>query len=266
MCPIWWVPFVELVMGAISVPLDEEKRMEYLVLLYDDETTAPHPGTPEWDADMEGFAAFSELAGHAIRGGEALWDTSTARTVRAVDGSVRVTNGPFAETTEAVGGYFILEAPSLDDAIELARNIPTATTGAIEIRPMVMQFTNPVERPVPEGAARYLATIHGPSSEEPEPATPEWDRGAADHRHFGDAAGDVLLGGGAVHSATAATTIRVRDGELLVTDGPFAEATEITGGYYLLCGTPEETAAAAGQIPVNPNGWVELRKVMEFDA
>jgi hypothetical protein len=240
--------------------------MQYLVLLYDDEKTAPQPGTPEWDADMERFAAFSELAQDAIQGGEALWDTTTARTVRHVDGSVRVTNGPFTEATEVLGGYFVLDVPSLDDAIELARNIPTATTGAIEIRPMVMQFTNPGGRPVAQGAARYLATIHGPSGEEPEPGTAVWDEGAAKHRRFGDAAGELLLGGGAVHPASSATTIRVRDGELLVSDGPFAETTEMTGGYYVVCGGLEETAAAAGQIPVNASGWVELRPIMELDG
>jgi hypothetical protein len=241
--------------------------VEYLVLLYDDEANGAEPGTPEWDADMEGFAAFSELAASAIRGGEALNEVSTYRTVRHTGGEVQVTNGPFAETTEVLGGYFVLEAPSLDDAIELARRIPTATSGAIEVRPMVMSFDASAERPpVPEGSARYLATLHGPSKEEPEPGTPAWDEGAAGHARFAEVVGDAVRSGGAVQPAATATTIQVRDGELLVTDGPFAEGTEMTGGYYVIAGTPEESAAVAAKIPVNPSGWIEVRPVVEIDG
>lgn len=239
--------------------------MDYLVLLYDDERTAPQPGTARWDEDMEGFIAFGELAATAIRGGEALWDTSTARTVRHVDGALTVTNGPFVETTEVLGGYYVLEAASLDDVIELARNIPTATTGTIEIRPLVMHEQTS-DALVPPGATRQLATLHGPAGEEPEPGSAEWDRGAEAHGRFAEAAGSVVRGGGAVHPASMATTIRLRDGELLITDGPFAEGAEVTGGFYVLCGTAEQTAEAAGRIPVNPGGWVELRTIMELDG
>jgi hypothetical protein len=260
--------------------------MEYLVLLYDNEATAAQPGTPEWDADMAGYNAFGELAGPSIRGGEALWDTSTARTLRHTGDEVQVTNGPFAETTEALGGYYVLDAPSLDDAIELARNIPTATTGAIEVRPMVMHLPAPETDAIPgaetdatSGAdsggeqppaagdtARYLATIHGPAKEEPDPGTPEWEASLGDHAKFAEDAGTALVGGGAVHPAATATTIRVREGELLVTDGPFAEGTEMTGGYYVVKGTADEAAALAGRIPLNPSGWIELRPIMELDG
>jgi hypothetical protein len=200
---------------------------------------------------------------------------------------VQVTNGPFAETTEALGGYFVLDAPSLDDAIELARNIPTAKTGAIEVRPMVMHLPAPEpdaaaadadadlapapaaggEQPPAAGdTVRYLATIHGPAKEEPDPGTPEWEASLGDHAKFAEDAGPALVGGGAVHPAATATTIRVRDGELLVTDGPFAEGTEMTGGYYLVRGTADEAAALAGKIPLNPCGWIELRPILELDG
>lgn len=240
--------------------------MDYLVMLYDEENTAPQPGTPEWDLDMEGYMAFDELAGSAILGGEALCDSSTARTVRRVEGSVRITNGPFTETAEVLGGYYVLDVASLDDAIELARNIPTAKTGTIEIRPLVMHFGPPPDRTVPEGAERYMATIHGPADEEPAPGTVAWDEGSAEHQRFGESAGEVLLGGAALHPASTATTIRERNGELLVTDGPFAEGNEVTGGFYVLCGTPDEVATVAGRIPVSPGGWVELRPILELDG
>ena len=92
--------------------------MEYLALLYGDEAGGPEPGTPEWDEDMAGFEAFGEPAGEHIVGGEALEPSTTARAIRpaSADGSeLRITNGPFAETTE------VLDAPSLDDVIEFAR-------------------------------------------------------------------------------------------------------------------------------------------------
>lgn len=239
--------------------------MQYLVLLYDDEATGAQPGTPEWDADMVGYEAFGELAGEAILGGEALWDSSTARTVRHDGGTVRVTNGPFAETTEVLGGYYVLDAPTLDDAIELVRHIPAVNAGAIELRPMVQHFDASADLPAaPEGATRYLATIHGPSTDEDRPGTAAWEEAGRAHGKFAENDADALLGGGAVQPSSTATTVRVRDGELLVTDGPFSETIEIVGGYYVVRGTEASAADVASRIPVNDGGSVELRPILEL--
>lgn len=241
--------------------------MRYLVLLYGDESKMAEPGTPEFEADMAGYAAFDELAGDAIVGGEALHDNSTCRTIHHDGAAVRVTNGPFAETVEGLGGVYVLEAPTLDDVIELARHIPAVNDGDIEIRPMVQWFDRTAE--LPEAAAggdtvRYLATIHGPETEADVPGTAAWDEGAAEHQRFVESAGDVVQAGGAVQQAATATTIRVRDGELLVTDGPFSETREVVGGFYTLRGTQEEVDAVAARIPVNEKGAVELRLIMEL--
>ena len=75
----------------------------------------------------------------------------------------------------------------------------------------------------------------------------------------------LLIGGGAVQSGDTATTVRVRDGELLVTAGPFSEALEVVGGYYVLQGTADHAAEVAGRIPLNAGGRVELREVMEME-
>src|SRR5690348_15803069 len=112
--------------------------MEYLVLLYDEEANGAQPGTPEWDVDMASYLAFGELAGDAIRGGEALEPVATSRTIRHDGAQVLVSDGPFAETTEVLGGYYVLDVPTLDDAIELVRNLPSVSTGSIEIRPIEM--------------------------------------------------------------------------------------------------------------------------------
>jgi hypothetical protein len=198
--------------------------VEYLVLLYGNEVGFPEPGAPEFDEDMAGHDAFGELAGERIVGGEALESVTTAVTVRrGDDGGVRITHGPFAETTEVLGGLYVLDVASLDDAIELARRIPTAahvpSDGAIEIRPMVQWLDRAGEVPERPAARRYLATIHGTETDAEAPGSQAWDTGAGEHAAFAEAAGDALLAGGAVHPAHTATTIRVRDGELLVTDG-----------------------------------------------
>jgi hypothetical protein len=241
------------------------------VLPYGNEAGFPEPGTPEFDEDMAGHDAFAGLAGERIVGGEALESVTTAVTVHpGDDGGVRITHGPFAETTEVLGGLYVLDVASLDDAIELARNIPTAahvpSDGAIEIRPLVQWSDRAAEVTERPTARRYLATIHGTETDAETPGSDGWDAGAVEHHAFADAAGDALLAGGAVHPTHTATTIRVRDGEL-VTDGHFAEAIEIVGGFYVLRADSDEAAAElAGRIPLPPDGWVELRSVMELDG
>lgn len=238
--------------------------MHYLVLLYGDETAAAQPGTPEFDAEMAGYVAFGELAEKAIRGGAALHLTDQARTIRHTGGTVTVTDGPFAETTEALGGYYVLEADDLDEVIELVRHIPAtaAPNGGSEIRPLVM-----VESRIESEAdlkGTWLATMHGGETAADQPGTPEWDAGAAAHGAFAEVAGDAIREGGAVAPAASATTVRVRDGEVVVSDGPYAEGTEVVGGYYVLAGPPERALDLAKQIPVNPGGAVEIRPVMDL--
>jgi hypothetical protein len=240
--------------------------VHYLVLLYGDETRAAQPGTPEFDAELAGYIAFGELAESAIRGGAALHLTERARTIRHTGGSVTVTDGPFAETAEALGGYYVLEAENLDDAIELVRHIPATSdaAGASEIRPLVMVQSSIQD----EGDLRdaWLATMHGPETPEDVPGTPAWEAGAAAHGAFAETAGDAILEGGAVQPAASATTVRVRDGEVIVTDGPFSEVIEVVGGYYVLRGPAGEALELAKQIPVNEGGAVELRPIMDLSG
>ena len=146
--------------------------MRYLALLGGDESLQPGPGTPEFDAVLERYWQFHEKNDEAILAGEALQPSITATTVRHRDGQPLVTSGPFAETVEALGGFYVLEAETLDDAIELARQIPAASDGWVAVRPMVEWFDRsaavdasdgdpPVPGPPPEGA-RFLALILRP--------------------------------------------------------------------------------------------------------
>ena len=111
--------------------------MQYLCLLYDIEDRTSTPAQQE--AELGRYFAFDEAAAAAgvLRGGHALMPTSTATTVAIRDGQTLVTDGPFAETREALGGYYLLECADLDEALEWAARIPAAESGRVEIRPIM---------------------------------------------------------------------------------------------------------------------------------
>ena len=111
--------------------------MRYLLLIYVAEATEPPP--PEvMAAEMKAYGAFTEdiRARGLMQAGEALEPTTTATTVRVQDGRTITTDGPYAETKEALGGFYLVDARDLDEAIELAARIPAAKHGAIEVRPI----------------------------------------------------------------------------------------------------------------------------------
>ena len=109
---------------------------EYLVLIYEDETAWDRPGPGTVDQMMKGHQVFGERNAAAIRGGNALQPTATATSVRlGADGEPVVTDGPFAETKEALGGYYLIEAADLVEALALAKQIP-APFGGVEVRPI----------------------------------------------------------------------------------------------------------------------------------
>ncbi len=111
--------------------------MQYALLIYTEEPTEPVPDEV-MAAEMEAYNAFSKHVTDrgAMRGGEALQPTATATTVRVRDGKTVTTDGPFAETKEALGGFYLVEAADLDEAIEYAAMIPGAKHGSIEVRPI----------------------------------------------------------------------------------------------------------------------------------
>jgi hypothetical protein len=113
----------------------EPTMSEYLILIYDG-TSWENANQQEAERITAGHTKFAENNGAAMRGGNALEPASTATTV-APDGSgeFTVTDGPFAETKEALGGYYLVEAADLDAAIEIAKQIPVIG-GALEVRPI----------------------------------------------------------------------------------------------------------------------------------
>jgi hypothetical protein len=111
--------------------------MRYALLIY----VAPPTEAPSDEENaqvMEAYNAFTQDAVEAgvMRGGEALEDAKSATSVRVRNGQTLVTDGPFAETKEEFGGYYLIDAPNLDEAIKWAARIPGAVRGTIEVRPV----------------------------------------------------------------------------------------------------------------------------------
>lgn len=116
--------------------------MKYAALIYTDEQNpeaAPAPGSDAMEATIVAYTAYGQAGAEAgvLEGGEALMPTSTATSVQVRDGVTITTDGPFAETKEQLGGFYILECDDLDQAIEWAARIPGAANGTIEVRPIM---------------------------------------------------------------------------------------------------------------------------------
>lgn len=113
--------------------------MRYLMLIYGNEAAAATASQTEQQAEMEAYNEFTRIVRErgALLAGEALHPTSSATTVRLRNNKVLATDGPFAETKEQLGGFYMLQCANLDEAIELATKIPGASNGSIEIRPVV---------------------------------------------------------------------------------------------------------------------------------
>ena len=112
--------------------------MKYLCLIYDQESTLTAMSKAEHGAFMGEYMTFTEdlaTSGKMILG-EELKPVHTATTVRIRGGVLSTTDGPFAETKEQLGGYYMIDVPNLDDAIKWAAKIPSALNGSIEIRPL----------------------------------------------------------------------------------------------------------------------------------
>jgi len=112
--------------------------MQYLLLIYGNEAAMASATEADIGQMMAAYGAYSEAMVKAgvMTGGNRLRPSSAATTVRSSGGKTRVLDGPYAETKEQLGGYFIIEAPDLDAALSWAERCPGAATGAIEVRPI----------------------------------------------------------------------------------------------------------------------------------
>ena len=113
--------------------------MQYLLMIYSAEDSGPQPGEEAYGPYLTEFFEFTRQTREqgAFVAGDPLEKVNTATTVRVREGKPQITDGPFAETKEVLGGYYLLECKNLDEAIAWASKIPTARHGSIEIRPIM---------------------------------------------------------------------------------------------------------------------------------
>jgi hypothetical protein len=110
--------------------------MQYLLLIYEDEKRWASLSEADVKAEIGRYRAFGQEFAGKILGGNALQPTASARTVRVREGQNLATDGPFAETKEQLGGFYMVEARDMDEAVAIAAKIPGARFGSIEVRPI----------------------------------------------------------------------------------------------------------------------------------
>lgn len=218
--------------------------------------------------------------------GERLRPEHDATVVRVRGGELLVTDGPFTEAKESIGGFDVIEAADLDQAIEVAAKHPVAAFGRVEVRPfMRWPDAGPDFRVVPRGFAerepngrRYLMLVVAAPEERAAAERAAAARAAADGGGLGldddpdawveqmDARGARLFGE-VLRGPEDATFVRRRDGEVLVADGPFAEAKEWIAGFDLIeVDGLGEAIEVAARHPMAAGGLIELRPLWPFDV
>src|ERR1700722_12255977 len=117
-----------------------EPSMQYLLLIYANEAEAAKMGEAGRNEMMSEYQTFTQsiIKSGNFKGGDPLQATTNATTVRVRNGKPMTTDGPFAETREQLGGYYLIEAKDLDEATAIAARVPSAKFGSIEVRPLMV--------------------------------------------------------------------------------------------------------------------------------
>ncbi len=247
--------------------------MNYLLLICSDGIPTPEKasvvggGIETWVSD--------NTARDILKCGHRLASADTAKTVRRRDGETLVSDGPFAESKEFVAGFEIIDAADLDEALAVAAAHPVAQFHAIEVRPFVELkapsdefplFRKDSEIPsaerlqtVPDGKTRYalFVCVNGIAESDEQEAQIVRDAHAwlqqLNER-------DAQVFGRPLAHADTATTVRVRNEETLLSDGPFVEAKEFIAGVSVVdCESEAEAIAVAAQHPIASYHRVEVR-------
>lgn len=246
--------------------------MKYMLLIYG----AEEGWTPEERTacmiESQGICNELAAAGKFLDAAP-LEPVATAVSVRVREGQTLVTAGPFAETAEQLGGYYVLDLADLDEAIAVAARLPPASKGTVEIRPMVSLEGLPTNSPAPEGAPEgrrpFLLLCY--DDEE------AWNAAGAEALRAAQAEAAGLarrlaaegryLSASPLHPVATATSVRVRRNRREITDGPFAETSEVLGGYYLILAEDRDAAVRiAAQHPGARVGAVEVRPLFDMSG
>jgi hypothetical protein len=236
--------------------------MKYLLVhAVDEELVAAKPRDEAAEASLAVWIDQTISQGANLHGSR-LGPVGDATTVKVRAGELVVTDGPFAETKEQLAGYDLLECPGMDETVEWALKHPTAQIGAIEVRAL---YEDQPSRGLPEPAAgkrRYMMLVCTDPALAPDqagPVTPvePWveEMDAAGTRRFGSQ----------LDEPSRARTVRARDGQALVTDGPFAETKEQIAGFDILdCADLDEAISVAAKHPMARHGILEVRPFWPF--
>ncbi len=249
--------------------------MKYLLLMYG--TEGLWNDDERRDCMVESLAVCDELTARGQFIATApLQPVATAATVRVREGRPLVTDGPFAETTEQLGGYFLLDLPDLDAAIAVAARLPSVRMGkgAAEIRPLLALDVMPPSKSHSAGSNEpghtpyLLLCYHSEAVWEKIGATAQREamiEAAAVCRRLSDEG--KYLNSSPLHPAATATCVRMRNGKREITDGPFAETHEVLGGFYvILAESRDEAVRTAARQPGARFGSIEVRPLFDFSG
>ena len=211
--------------------------MQYAVLLYDDERKwqdmSPDAAETLMAQHMAFGAKVSELGG-SITAGQQLTPTVTATTLHWAGDDVTITEGPYAETAEQLGGFYVIDLPDLDAAIEAVKVLPHQ----MELRPVVVHdFASDGSAPPDVAGDLYVVLLYGDEERWLRATPEERDTMYAMHGRFAAGAPDFgtsIAGGEELAHSSTATTLRQADGTFTLSDGPFAETAEQLTGFYVV--------------------------------
>lgn len=234
--------------------------MKYMTFMVTDSEAEPYiPGE-------DGISGWVEetLASGANIIGDRIRDREEGRVVRVRNGELLVTDGPFTESKEWINGWNLVEFADLDEAIEVMSKHPVARFGQIEIRPLWSESGVAgidLTLPYGQGPKFIMFVVVDP---EPDTDTSE-EPDIEDWVETMDARG-ARVGGQRLRGTEDATLLRLRDGEILVTDGPFTESKEWIAGFDLLnVDTMDEAIEVARKHPMARAGRIELREAWPLD-
>lgn len=223
--------------------------MRFLCLGYADEKIWEAMSKGEQDAAMEECLAYDDVLrknGHPWAGGEALQSSRTAKTLRKTlrwkGGKVVVTDGPYAETKEQLGGFGVLEARDMSQAVELMSEHPGLRFGPFEIRPVAEHMNaesrtaGPLARSTKAEARRFISLGYIDEKKGETMSKGELDAIVRECRAYDDPLrkNGQWVSGEALQSVRTAKTLRWKGDKVVVTDGPYAETKEQLGGAVVL--------------------------------
>lgn len=241
--------------------------MKYMLLIYGAETG--WTDDERRDCMLESMAICDELEAQGKwLASSPLYPVTTATCVRVRNGHAQVTDGPFAETTEQLGGYYVIDVADLDEAIAIAGRLPPAAKGTVEVRPLL-----PLPEPLTLPEARqghhttanterprdYLVLLYAePGVWPPEDHAPALAE-SVELCHELHRRGQ-FVSAAPLQPPETAICVRLRHGTRIVADGPFTETKEQLGGYFLIrVAHLDEAIAIASRIPGSRRGTAEIR-------